>query len=81
MYTFPIDYDFYEQDEVVILVEFLAMIEDANTGKVDKNVLLKKYNQFRSIVNNVAEEKTIDRDFEKLSGYSIFKTIKKYKGQ
>lgn len=81
MYAYPIDYDFYEQEEVVIMAEFFAMIEDANTGKIDKMKLLKKYNEFRSIVGSIATEKSLDREFEKLSGYSIYKTIKKYKDQ
>ena len=37
MYTYPIDFDLYSEREAVILVEFLALIEDANEEKVDKD--------------------------------------------
>ena len=78
MYTYPIDFELYTKEEAVILIEFLSLIEDANEGKVDKDKLIKKYKQFRSIINSVSTEKQLDREFEKLSGYSIYRTIKKY---
>lgn len=81
MYSYPIDYMYYEQDEIIIIAEFLSMIEEANTKRIDKNVLLKKYNIFRNIIGSISEEKTLDKEFEKLSGYSIYKTIQKYKDQ
>ena len=78
MYTYPIDFDLYTEKEAVILIEFLALIEDANEGKVDKDILFKKYKKFRSIINSVSTEKQLDKEFQKISGYSIYKTIKKY---
>ncbi len=81
MYSYPIDYTEFEQDEVITLIEFFSLIEDANEGKVSKELLLKKYKEFRSLLNSVSYEKQIDRDFERVSGYSIFKTIKKIKDQ
>ena len=79
MYTYPIDYTAFETDEILTIVEFLSMIEEANQSKIDPNVLSRKHQEFRSIVNSIAMEKQIDRDFEKVSGYSIYKTIQKYK--
>ena len=81
MYSYPIDYTEFDSDEVIILVEFFSLIEDANEGKVNKELLLKKYKEYRSIMNSVSYEKTIEREFFKVSGYSIFNTIKKIKGQ
>jgi uncharacterized protein YktA (UPF0223 family) len=78
MYTYPIDYTEFSNAEIIILVEFLAMIEDANTSKVNPNILLKKYNQYRKIINSVSLEKKLDRDFEKASGFSVYKTMKPY---
>lgn len=79
MYSYPIDYDLYSPEEVIKLVEFYALVEDANEGKSKKELVLKKYNEFRKIVNSISMEKQIDREFEKISGYSIFKTIQKLK--
>ena len=78
MYTYPIDFELYSSQEAIILIKFLALIEDANEGKVDKDLLIKMHKKFRSIINSVSTEKQMDREFEKISGYSIYKTIKKY---
>lgn len=78
MYMYPIDYSLYNQDEIVELIEFFSLIEDANEGKSKKDFLLKKYNRYINILNNKTTEKEIDKDFEKVSGYSIFRTIKEY---
>ncbi len=79
MYSYPIDYDLFEQGEVVKLIEFLSLIEDANEKKIDIFLLSHKHKEFQKIVNSKSLEKKIDRDFEKVSGFSIYKTIKKYK--
>jgi len=79
MYSYPIDYDLYSPEEVIKLVEFYALVEDANEGKPNKELLIKKYNEFRKIINSISIEKQIDKEFEKLSGYSIYKTIQKFK--
>lgn len=81
MYTYPIDYELFTSEEVAKIIEFLSLIEDANERKVkvDPIVLSKKHQEFRKIINSIAMEKQIDRDFKKVSGYSIYQTIKKYK--
>ncbi len=79
MYSYPIDYDEFTTEEIAIIVEFLSLIEDANESKVDPVKLLRKHNEYRKVINSGSIEKQIDREFEKKSGYSIFKTIKKYK--
>ena len=78
MYTYPIDYTLYTQEEIVELIEFFSLIEDANEGKASKEILIRKYRRYVNILSNKTTEKEIDKEFEKVSGYSIFKTIKKY---
>ena len=78
MYSYPIDFDLFNNEEVVVLIEFLSLIEDINEKqKIDKGLVLQKYKVYRKIVNSVALEKKMDRDFLKVSGYSIYSTIKK----
>ena len=79
MYTYPIDYDLYSMDEIVDIIDFLQAIEQANESKIDSNVLLKKYDKYRKIIKSISMEKQIDKQFQKVSGYSIYKTIKKIK--
>ena len=77
-YSYPIDYTLYSNEEIVELVEFLDLIEKANTTKVDKELLILKYKRYLNIINAKSTVKQIDTDFLKLSGYSIYQTIKKY---
>lgn len=80
MYSYPIDYEMFTQDEIVVLIEFFSMIEDINESKkVEKDKVLKKYNQYREIINSMSLEKQIDKDFKKVSGYSIYQTINNLK--
>ena len=75
MYTYPIDYDLFTAEEITAIVAFLSLIEDANEKKnVNPVVLSQKHKDFRNIVNSKSMEKKI----EKASGYSIYKTLKKF---
>lgn len=78
MYSYPIDYSEFSSEEIIIIVEFFAMIEDANTSSINPDLLQRKYKEYRNIINSVSLEKKMDRDFEKASGYSVYKTLKKY---
>lgn len=79
MYSYPIDYDLFTKEEVIILIEFFTLIEDANEKKVDVKKLFTKYNEYRTIINSASLEKQMDKKFEEISGYSIFQTLKKLK--
>lgn len=79
MFNYPIDYTLYSTEEIVEIIEFLSMIEDANNKNVDAKVLLGKYRNYTNIINAKSTLKKIDSDFLKVSGYSIYKTINKYK--
>ena len=79
MYSYPIDYDLFTQTEIVTLVEFFSLIEDANEGNVNVEKLFSLYNEYRNIINSASLEKQMDKDFEKVSGYSIYQTLKNLK--
>ena len=47
MYTYPIDYDLFNTEEVTTIIEFLSCVEDANENTVDKQTkesVMKMYN-------------------------------------
>ncbi len=76
MYQYPIDYDQFTTVEIIEIVTFLNLIEQANEGKVDSDELLKKYKEYQNIIRSKAMEKQIDKAFKKVSGYSVYQTIK-----
>jgi len=75
---FPIDYEAYDTDELADIAEFLALIEAYHRSKkaVEPSELKTKHERFREIVNSIAEEKRIDKLFEKQTGISIYHTMK-----
>ncbi|MCF7925920.1 MAG: UPF0223 family protein [Candidatus Izimaplasma sp.] len=79
MYTYPIDYEQFTTVEIIEIVSFLNLVEEANEGKVDKNKLIQQYQNYQSIVNSKAMEKQIDKAFKNVSGYSVYQTIKTIK--
>lgn len=74
---YPIDYDHYETEEIIDIVEFLNMLEQYSVDKlaVDETTLIEQYNVFKSILNNKSEEKRIDKAFQKQTDISIYKIM------
>lgn len=80
-YAYPIDYEMYTTDEIIQLINFFGLIELGYEKGINRKKLLKSYNIFKGIVNSISEEKRIDREFKKLSKYSIYSLIQKAKSQ
>lgn len=74
-YEYPIDYASYSVDEVVKIIDFLTYIEE-NIKHLDFNTFKNKYNVYRNTLNSKAEEKRIDKEFQKLTGISIYRKAK-----
>lgn len=75
-YQYPIDYD-WSTEEMIDVVHFFETIEHAYEKGVDREKLLSAYNRFKEIVPSKAQEKTLCREFEEVSGYSSYRAIKK----
>lgn len=60
--TYDIDYELFTVAEIVKIVKFFRLIEDTKTKKIKKDVLIKKYNEYRNIINSIALEKKIRQD-------------------
>jgi uncharacterized protein YktA (UPF0223 family) len=74
---FKIDYDMFNVSEVMKIMNFMHLIEQTKTKKIDKNVLIEKYKEYRSILNNKALEKQYDKMLYEKSRVSIYKVMKK----
>lgn len=72
-----IDYDMFTVEEVVKIIGLFKMIEDINRGKrFNKEEAIRKYNEYRNILNNKSLEKQYDKMLEKNSKVSIYNTMK-----
>ncbi|HHZ11947.1 MAG TPA: UPF0223 family protein [Acholeplasmataceae bacterium] len=74
--NYDIDFELFTVEEVVKIVGFFKLIEDAKTKRIDKDLLIRKYKEYRSIINSIALEKKYDRMLYEKSGVSIYHTIK-----
>ncbi|QHS22115.1 UPF0223 family protein [Virgibacillus sp. MSP4-1] len=77
-YNYPID-ESWDTNEVMDVIHFLQLVETAYEGKVGRDDVLKAYNRFKEIVPSKTEEKQLDKDFQKQSGYSTYRTVQKAK--
>jgi uncharacterized protein YktA (UPF0223 family) len=73
-----IDYDMFSVEEIVKIINFMRLVEDTKRKKVNKDLLVSKYNEYRNILNNKTLEKQYDKMLLKKSGVSIYETVKNY---
>ncbi|MGG5738669.1 MULTISPECIES: UPF0223 family protein [Bacillus] len=77
-YQYPLDYD-WSNEEMVAVVKFYEAIEKVYEKGVLREDLMELYRRFKEIVPSKAAEKKIDKEFQEVSGYSIYRAIQKTK--
>jgi len=78
-YILPIDGNWTVEDIVKISNLVDSVLDVYETG-VLKSKLLRRYNEFRDVLPSQSEQKKFDKDFERQTGHSIYKTIKLAQG-
>lgn len=74
-YSYPILPDWSTQ-EIIDVVKFFEAIEKAYEQGILREELIAKYRRFKEIVPSKAEEKTLFKQFEEVSGYVSYNAIK-----
>ncbi len=74
-YSYPLN-PAWSTTEIETVVAMLRAVEDAYEVGINRQVLLRRYRAFKKIVNSKAEEKQIGREFEKESGYVLYRVVK-----
>jgi uncharacterized protein YktA (UPF0223 family) len=74
-----IDYDLFNVSEIVKIINFMQLIEQTKTKRINKDLLLAKYNEYRTILNNKALEKKYDKMLVDKAGVSIYQVMKNLK--
>jgi uncharacterized protein YktA (UPF0223 family) len=77
-YQYPLDLD-WTTDEMVIVMNMWESLEKANEKGIDNAAFLETYRRFKTVVKSIGEEKRLGREFEKVSGYSLYRTVQKAK--
>ncbi len=74
-YSYPIDMD-WTHEEMNSVIKFLNMVELAYEKGISAKNVLEAYKEYKTVVPSKAAEKTMDKQFEKDSGYSLYRVVK-----
>lgn len=74
-YSYPIDEE-WTSDELKIVIRLFNRVEDAYEIGVNRQKLLSAYQAFQQTLNSRSYEKRLSRQFEQVSGYSIYLAVK-----
>lgn len=77
-YQYPLDYH-WSTEEMVTVIKFYEAIEQAYEKGIHREDLMNLYRCFKEIVPAKMEEKKIDKEFQEVSGYSIYRVIQQAK--
>jgi len=75
-YHYPFDTTWGKQ-EIIDVVNFFTLVEQAYESQVERDILLAAYQKFKQVVPSKGEEKSYFADFQKASGYSSYHAVKK----
>lgn len=73
-YQYPLDLD-WSTEEMVIVMKMWDILEQAYENGVATSLFLETYRLFKSVVKSIGEERHLGNDFEKISGYSLYRTV------
>lgn len=79
-YQYPLDLD-WTTAEMVIVTDLWSAVEQANEAGIDTSAFLNKYKEFKTVVKSIGEEKRLGNEFQKVSGYSLYRTLQQAKKQ
>ncbi|WP_086313434.1 hypothetical protein A5821_000936 [Enterococcus sp. 7F3_DIV0205] len=79
-YQYPLDLD-WTTDEMVIVTNLWSAVEQANETGIDTKAFLSTYKEFKTVVKSIGEEKRLGNEFQKVSGYSLYRTLQQAKKQ
>lgn len=75
-YSYPID-ESWNTKELETIIAMFRQVEDAYEVGANRQKVLRAYQAFKKIVPAKSEEKRLGREFEKTSGYVMYRVVKK----
>ena len=76
-----IDYDLFTTEEIVKIFNFYSLMERTKHQNIKSETILESYREYKNIINNISLEKKYDQNFFKITGISIYQTIKRLENQ
>lgn len=73
-FTYPMNPD-WTTDELIKVMGIWQAVERAYESKIDVDEFVDIYKEFKSVVKSIGEERQLGRDFEDVSGYSLYRVV------
>ncbi|MGX7196112.1 UPF0223 family protein [Enterococcus olivae] len=77
-YQYPIDLN-WTTDEMVLVVNMWDALEQVYEKGIPTQKFLSTYKAFKTVVRSIGEERRLGREFEELSGYSLYRALQEAK--
>lgn len=78
MYDYPLDMS-WSTNEIIDVMALYNAVEKAYEEGISREEFMNAYRQYTQIVDSQSLQKQIDKSFEQVSGYSIYKVFQKAK--
>lgn len=79
-YQYPLDLDWTTEEMVVVMHQW-DLLEQAYEKGVEVATFLKGYQDFKKVVPSLGQERRLGKEFQQLSGYSLYHTLQAAKAQ
>lgn len=79
-YSYPLNPE-WTTEEMIKVVNLWGKLEEVYEKKVTAESFLTVYAEFKKVVKSIGEERQLGREFEELSGYSLYHVVKQAKSQ
>lgn len=79
-YQYPLDLD-WSTDKMVAVMHLWDLLEQAYENGVDTATFLQAHQDFKKVVPSIGEERRLGKEFEQLSGYSLYRTLQAAKAR
>lgn len=77
-YQYPLNLD-WTTDEMVIVMNMWDALEQAYEKGIAAETFMKTHQAFKTVVRSIGEERRLGREFEELTGYSLYRTLQEAK--
>lgn len=74
-YTYPLDIE-WTQDEMIQVMEMWQAVECCYEKGLKGEDFLSVYRKFKTVIKSIGEERRLSREFEKVSGYSLYDCVR-----
>lgn len=74
-YSYPLDVS-WSTEEISSVLSFFSQVEAVYEKGADVMTVLDEYKAFKEVVKSKGQERQLDRDFEAVSGYSLYQVVK-----